>query len=194
MRALLLFILSTIILAAIATAFPHVLLNPGTLMKGHHALQKECLSCHNPFFGTASPQCINCHKQKDIGIKNVAGVLLPKDTTKVLFHKEITINSCINCHNEHKGAESAKSVKPFMHAALSNSLQKECITCHKNQKPEDNLHISAKASCSTCHNRKHWTPANFDHNKYFMLDNDHLTVCSACHTDPADFKKYTCDN
>jgi hypothetical protein len=192
MRPLFLFIASAIIPAATATLFPDVLLQPGQLMKGHQTLQKECLSCHTPFSGTASFQCLNCHKQSTIGIKNVAGALLPKDTSKVLFHRGVSSNSCINCHDDHKGAESAKALKPFMHDALSSSLQKECITCHKNQKPEDNIHLSAKENCLTCHTRKHWKPATFDHNKHFMLDNDHLTVCSACHTDPADFKTYTC--
>ncbi len=39
-----------------------------------------------------------------------------------------------------------------------------------------------------------WKPATYDHSKYFVLDNDHHTACSTCHTDPADFKKYTCYN
>lgn len=242
MKALALFISSAIILAALATAFPHILLNPGPIMKGHHALKKECLSCHTPFSGSTSLQCINCHKQSVIGIKNVAGTLLPKNTTKVHFHSEIASSSCINCHSEHMGEDAAKKVKPFMHAALSSSLQKECISCHKNQKPEDALHRSATDNCSTCHTRTQWKPATFDHNqltassgkecitchkddqphdslhplpkvdcatchtstawkpatydhsKYFVLDNDHHTACSTCHTDPADFKKYTCYN
>ena len=239
MRPLFLFIATTIILAALAIAFPYALLNPGPLMKGHHALQKECLTCHKPFSSAASQQCINCHKQNTIGIKNVAGTPLPKDVSKVLFHRGVNSNSCMECHNEHSGASAAKAVKPFMHAALASSLQKECISCHKNQKPEDALHRLSKENCSTCHTRKQWKPANFDHkqltassgnecikchkadqpndnlhrllktgcatchsttewkpatydhNKYFVLDNDHLAACSTCHTDPADFKKYT---
>lgn len=237
-----LFIATIIILAALAAVFPEVLLNPGPLLKGHHELKKECLTCHKPFSGAGSLQCLNCHKQNTIGIKNVAGTLLPKDASKVLFHKGVTSNSCTDCHNEHAGIKSAKATKPFMHAALASSLQKECISCHKNQKPEDTLHRLTKENCSTCHTRKHWKPAIFDHkqltassgkecikchtadqpnddlhhlpnvdcatchtttawkpatydhSKYFVLDNDHRAICSTCHTDPSDFKKYTCYN
>jgi hypothetical protein len=242
LKYLFLFIASAIILTATATAFPDLLLNPGPLMKGHQAFKNECLSCHKPFNGAVSLQCISCHKQSLIGIKTVAGVPLPKQSSKVLFHKGVTSRSCINCHNDHKGTETAKTVKPFMHAALSSALQKECINCHKNQKPEDGLHRSATENCSTCHTRTQWKPATFDHNqltasngkecitchkadqpidnlhplpkvdcatchtstawkpatydhsKYFRLDGDHLAACSTCHTEPNNFKKYTCYN
>jgi hypothetical protein len=242
LKPLFLFIVSAIILTATAAAFPDLLLNPGPLMNGHRAFKNECLNCHKPFSGAASLQCISCHKQSTIGIKSVAGAPLPKESSKVLFHKGVTSNSCINCHNDHKGTEAAKAVKPFMHAALSSALQKECINCHKNQKPEDGLHRSATENCSTCHTRTQWKPATFDHNqltasngkecitchkaeqpndnlhplpevdcatchntstwkpatydhsKYFLLDGDHQASCATCHTDPADFKKYTCYN
>ena len=80
MRVLLfVFITSAIILSALATMFPEVLLNPGPLMKAHHAKEKDCLSCHKPFAGVASVQCISCHKQNDISYQSFIDIpLIPK--------------------------------------------------------------------------------------------------------------------
>jgi hypothetical protein len=236
------FIASAIILAALAAMFPEVLLNPGPLMKGHHALENKCLSCHKPFAGAMSIQCISCHKQSDISVKNVAGVALPKDTTKVLFHRGVDANSCIDCHTDHRGTDAAKALKPFKHSSLPRLQQKECITCHKNKKPQDalhryatgncsechatnkwkpatfdhnnltaasgkqcinchkadqpndNLHLKVSTNCATCHTATAWKPATYDHDKYFRLDHDHKASCATCHTDPGNYKKYTCYN
>ena len=243
MRVLLfVFIASAIILAALAAAFPEVLLNPGPLMRGHQSLKKECLSCHKPFAGVTSVQCIGCHKQSDISVRNVAGRLLPKDTTKVLFHGGVDTNSCIDCHTDHRGIDAAKALKSFKHTSLSILKQKECITCHRNKKPQDALHRYAAGNCSECHGTNQWKPATFNHSKltassvqqcitchksdkpkdnmhgisqancadchkttawkpatfehdrYFRLDGDHRASCVTCHTEPGNYKKYTCYN
>ena len=178
MKPLYTFIVSLIILAALAIKFPDVLLDPGTLMKGHHALKRECLSCHTPFQGVTSVQCVTCHKEGSIGIKNVAGASLPKDSSKVLFHKGLSANSCIECHTDHKGAEASKAIKTFKHASLSISLQKNCTACHNNQKPADNLHRYATGNCSECHTIKEWKPATFDHKR---LTASIQKSCITCH-------------
>ena len=234
--------MSAIILAGLAATFPEVLLNPGPLISGHQSLRKECLSCHKPFAGVTSVQCISCHKQSDISVRNVAGGLLPINTTKVLFHRGVSSNSCIECHTDHKGSDSKKTSKHFKHEALPLLQQKECIACHSTQKPQDAMHRFAKGSCAECHGTKNWKPATFnhsklsassakqcischkgdlpkdtlhrisqancavchkttawkpatfDHNRYFRLDGDHRASCVTCHTEPGNYKKYTCYN
>ena len=200
MKPLFAFFTSAIILAALAIAFPEVLLDPGDLMKGHQAIKKDCLSCHTPFRGVTSVQCITCHKQDAIGIKNVAGAFLPKDSSRVLFHKGLSANSCADCHTDHKGLDATKTLKTFKHASLTASLQKNCTACHKNQKPTDALHRYATGNCGECHSIKKWKPATFDHNRLAAADkkqcinchkadqpNNHLhrdatVACSACHS------------
>ena len=147
-------------------------------MKGHQSLKKECLSCHTPFAGVTSVQCISCHKQSDISVRNVAGSLLPKDTTKVLFHRGVGANSCIDCHTDHRGIDAKKTLKPFKHESLSLLRQKECITCHAPQKPKDNLHLKVTASCAECHGSKKWKPATFNHSK---LTASSAQQCITCH-------------
>ena len=165
-------------LAIVAATFPEVLLNPGPLMKGHHSLKNECLSCHKPFAGVTSVQCISCHKQSDISFKNVAGGLLPIDPAKILFHRGVGSNSCVDCHTDHRGSDAKKTLKPFKHEALSLLQQKECITCHTNQKPQDAMHRFAKGNCSECHGTTKWKPATFNHNN---LTASSARQCITCH-------------
>ena len=178
MKPLLVFISSAIILTALAVAFPDALLSPGPLMKGHNTLKRDCLSCHKPFSGAAPLQCISCHKQDAIGIKNVAGALLPKDSSKVLFHKGLSASSCVECHTDHKGEDASKAVKTFKHASLTSALRKDCIACHNDQKPVDNLHRYATGNCSECHTTKKWKPATFDHK---LLAASIQKSCITCH-------------
>ena len=239
---LIVFIGSAIILSALAAMFPEVLLNPGPLMKGHHTIEKDCLSCHKPFAGVASLQCISCHKQNDISIKNVAGGFLQKKTYKALFHRGVNANSCIDCHTDHRGRDATKALKPFKHTSLSLLQQKDCTTCHNNTKPQDalhryatgncsechgtnkwkpstfnhdkltdstakqcischkadqpkdSLHLKVSTNCATCHTATTWKPATYNHDKYFRLDRNHNVSCTTCHTDPGNYKKYTCYN
>ncbi|MEI7694561.1 MAG: cytochrome c3 family protein [Chlorobium sp.] len=71
---------------------------------------------------------------------------------------------------------------------------KSCISCHKDDQPNDSLHRQSQATCGTCHSSSRWKPATFDHSRYFRLDQDHRTSCKTCHTDPGNYKKYTCYN
>ncbi len=242
MKPLFAFFTAAMILAFLAIAFPDVLLDPGPLMKGHQAIKKDCLSCHTPFQGVTSVQCISCHKQDAIGIKNVAGALLPKDSSRVLFHKGLSAGSCVGCHTDHKGTDAAKAIRTFKHGSLTVSLQKSCIACHKDQKPtdalhryatgncaechsvkkwkpatfthnqlaaadrkqcinchkadrpNDNLHRLSDTNCATCHSTTRWKPATFNHSRYFRLDRNHQASCKTCHTNPVNYKQYTCYN
>jgi len=177
-KPLLVFIASVLILAALAVAFPHVMLNPGQLTSGHKTLDHNCLACHTPFRGASSVRCISCHKQSDISVKTVAGALLQKKSNKVLFHKGLADNSCIECHTDHKGRVATKALKTFKHESLSRSLSNNCITCHTNQTPKDALHKFAKGNCTECHTTKQWKPASFDHKKITASD---AKQCINCH-------------
>ncbi len=178
MKPLYFFIGTVIILAALALGFPQIMLNPGHLVKGHQAIQDDCLSCHTPFRGVTSVECVSCHKPDEISVKNVAGALLPKKSTKVLFHQELAASSCIECHTDHKGLDVKKTVKSFRHASLAPSLRQDCISCHKEQKPADDLHRYAQGSCAECHRTTKWKPATFDHKNLIGASG---RECIKCH-------------
>ncbi len=185
MKPLFVFIAAAVILAVLAIAYPDVLLSPGKLTKGHTTINNDCLACHTPFLGITSVQCLSCHKQSDIGGKTVAGAILKNNTSKVLFHKGLADNSCIECHTDHKGTLPSQAVKPFRHTSLSPQLRNDCITCHKEQKPGDVLHQLAIEKCAECHQTTSWKPATFDHKKFTALSGKQ---CVSCHKadQPAD--------
>jgi Class III cytochrome C family len=179
LKPLYVFIVTAITLVGLAVAFPYILLDPGHLLKGHQKYQKDCMSCHTPFKGVTSVQCFSCHKPEDISVKNVAGALLPKDNKKVLFHKGLAAESCIECHTDHKGLSAAKAIKGFKHVSLETSLRNNCIACHREQRPADDVHRYSKGSCGDCHGTAKWKPSTFDHKNLSAADKN---GCVNCHT------------
>jgi hypothetical protein len=55
----------------------------------------------------------------------------------------------------------------------------------------DALHKQITGNCGQCHTQKKWTPATFEHDKYFVLDRDHNASCVTCHV-RNDYSRYTC--
>ncbi|MBL0358117.1 MAG: hypothetical protein IPP72_15175 [Chitinophagaceae bacterium] len=92
-----------IIIACIALTclYPHAMISPGELQKGHQDLNKKCLSCHSAFSGISM---INVYPaiNTDIG----KDILNKKDTGarrfKVLFHQHLAKQECASCHSDHK--------------------------------------------------------------------------------------------
>ena len=178
MKPLYVFILCGIILAALATAFPDLLLNPGPLLKGHEKLRKSCLSCHEPFGGAASVRCISCHKPDDIGIRSVDGNLVPADSGKTPFHKALDGKSCTGCHADHRGAKAALALNSFRHQDLPPGFSNRCTDCHRTRKPADDIHRTLSSNCAECHGTKQWKPTTFDHRKFVASSK---SQCISCH-------------
>lgn len=200
MKPLYVFILCSIILAALAMALPDLLLSPGQLLKGHEKPETSCLSCHQPFGGATSDRCMSCHKPDDIGIRSVAGNPIPADSGKAPFHRALAGKSCTGCHSDHRGAKAALALKTFRHEDLPPDFSNRCIDCHRNRKPADNIHRTLSSNCAACHGTKQWKPATFDHRRFAASsgrqcischktekpnDNLHLNAatasCGACH-------------
>ncbi|MGB0130874.1 MAG: hypothetical protein WBP50_04640, partial [Chlorobium sp.] len=166
MKPLYVFILCSIILAALAMALPDLLLSPGQLLKGHEKPETSCLSCHQPFGGATSDRCMSCHKPDDIGIRSVAGNPIPADSGKAPFHRALAGKSCTGCHSDHRGAKAALALKTFRHEDLPPDFSNRCIDCHRNRKPADNIHRTLSSNCAACHGTKQWKPATFDHRRF----------------------------
>ncbi|HWR02212.1 MAG TPA: cytochrome c3 family protein [Chlorobaculum sp.] len=165
-----------VIITALVIAWPERLINPGPLMEGHRDLKNSCLSCHKPF-GGASLQCISCHKQADIGIRNVAGRVLPKKSGQPIFHSAFSSNSCVECHTDHKGLNPQRAVKNFRHDSLSGNIKNNCNACHKAQTPRDNLHLQVGEGCASCHDTVRWKNATLDHRNLAVSGRQ----CVSCH-------------
>lgn len=179
-----------VILLALVFAYPHQMIAPGALMPGHEKLQSDCFACHVALRGVSSARCMTCHKPADIGIRTTDGRLIAGASRMTAFHAQLKEADCTACHSDHAANQlTARNPKTFNHTLLKPAIAGQCIACHT--KPKDALHARIVEGCVQCHTATAWKPANFAHNKYFVLDRDHNVACSTCHTGRT-FESYTC--
>lgn len=172
-------ILTVIILSL---QFPYVMLNPGELTEGHQEIKNECTSCHQPFWGIDNGKCRNCHETDEIGIKTVAGNMLPEKKKILAFHSKLKNQNCTSCHTDHKGIRPQVSLSSFDHDLLTGDVRTSCSSCHGS--PADNLHKKLSTSCGNCHSTSTWTFSGiFDHDKIVGMNQAN---CNSCHEKPLD--------
>lgn len=176
------------VLAALVFIYPNLMVGPGPLIPGHQALEGDCFACHSAGRGASSEKCASCHKPADIGLRTTLGGALLKPV-KAAFHQELLNQDCVACHSDHAGVKRFARQRQFDHSLLKPSTREQCQTCHK--VPTDSLHKQITGNCLQCHSQSKWTPASFDHNKYFALDRDHNTSCVTCHV-RNDYSRATC--
>ena len=176
-------------LLLLAIFLPHLMISPGKLIDAHVELTTDCFACHTPFLGSTPDKCISCHEVAEIGIRTTRGLAIDKEKKNVAFHQKLTEDDCVACHSDHKGVQAFRPIGQFSHKLLEPEIEKECDGCHAN--PGDTLHRKITANCSSCHTQQRWTPATFDHDKYFRFDREHTTECTTCHIND-DYGSYTC--
>ncbi|MDD3530347.1 MAG: class III cytochrome C family protein [Gallionellaceae bacterium] len=187
---MLIFIANLAALALLVFLYPHLMVAPGPLIEGHQALTEDCYACHVNFLGTPSARCVECHKVDRIGLFTSKGVPIAAKAGKAAFHDKLARQDCLACHGDHRGVlKYRKASGRFAHGLLDDVTRRQCSSCHA--KPTDSLHRQVAAECSSCHNTQRWTPATFDHDRYFRLDDDHNAKCVTCHVGN-DYRKYTC--
>jgi Class III cytochrome C family/Cytochrome c3 len=178
------------VLVALVFVYPHLMLSPGALVRGHAELATDCFACHKPWRGAASTLCIECHALPDIGLRTTKGATLAQTGLKTAFHQELIEQDCVACHSDHEGPRlTQRSRKPFSHELLREPARARCEACHK--APTDSLHRRITGNCKQCHDAQRWKPATFEHDKLFVLDRDHDTKCVTCHVGH-DYSRYTC--
>jgi len=178
-----------LVVSAVVFIYPNLMVGPGKLIPAHKQLETDCFACHAPLTGAASERCITCHKPAEIGRLTSKGLPLIKPLTSTPFHQKLISQDCVACHSDHAGVKRYKTTGHFNHALLQQATRAQCQSCH--QSPKDALHRQITGNCSQCHTQEKWTPATFNHNKYFVLDGDHNTRCVTCHVSN-DYTRYTC--
>jgi hypothetical protein len=174
--------LNLVVLVALAFVYPHLMVSPGPLVKGHETLATDCFACHSALRGASTQRCTECHAVADVGLKTTKGVPIPTRTVKVSFHQELVEQDCMACHSDHQGPKLTKrSRKPFSHALLKVAVKDQCSSCHG--APKDTVHRDIKLECSQCHGDKAWKPAHFEHK---LLAPVVLDRCESCHNAPND--------
>lgn len=189
MRRLLFGLVVTALLAILALVFiyPEPMIAPGKLIDAHATLSSDCFSCHQPLLGSSADRCTVCHEPGRIGLFTTRGI--PITGKPVGFHQELIDQNCMACHTDHLGAAAKRAQRSFSHELLKPQVRAACSSCHT--KPDDRLHARIDGNCSSCHSPKAWTPAQFDHDRYFRLDRHHDVACNTCHVDH-DYSQYSC--
>jgi hypothetical protein len=178
-----------LILAMLTFIYPNLMVGPGKLIAGHKALEGDCFACHATFTGASSEKCITCHKPADIGRLTTKGAAIAKPGTTTAFHQELASQDCVGCHSDHAGVKRYARQRQFDHSLLKKSTLEQCQSCHK--VPANSLHKQVTGSCLQCHSQTKWTPATFNHDQFFALDQDHNAACATCHV-RNDYSSYTC--
>lgn len=179
-----------VLLVALVFVYPHLMVSPGALVKGHAKITTDCFACHAPLRGASSTLCMDCHKLPDIGLRTTEGAVISQTAMKGSFHQDLIEQDCMACHSDHLGPKlTQRSRKPFSHDLLRVAVRDRCENCHKT--PTDSLHRKISGNCQQCHTQKAWKPATFEHDKLFVLDEDHNTDCVTCHVNN-DYSNYTC--
>ena len=136
--------LNLLVLVALAFAYPHLMVSPGPLVKGHAELATDCFACHAAWRGASSPRCIECHAVADVGLKTTRGVPIAAGTLQGSFHQALIEQDCMACHSDHQGPKLTKrSRKPFSHGLLKVAVRDTLFaSCHA--APKDTVHRDLK--------------------------------------------------
>lgn len=177
------------LVAALAFLYPQPMIAPGALMAAHRSFGADCFSCHTPLAGSSASQCKSCHLPERIGRFTTTGQPIVPSAGRAPFHDHLVEQECMTCHSEHRGPHAEDANRPFSHALLQPGFREKCASCHL--KPDDPLHRQLTEACQQCHGTAQWTPASFDHSKFFVLDGSHNARCATCHSGP-DFSRFTC--
>ena len=179
---LIVIVLNLVALVALVFVYPHLMVSPGPLVKGHAELATDCFACHAPWRGAASSRCVECHALAEIGLRTTKGAPIAKATIQASFHQDLIDQSCTTCHSDHRGPRlTQRSRKPFSHELLRVAVRERCASCHA--APQDPVHRDISGSCGQCHRTDAWKPAQFDH---ALLAKAVLDRCEGCHKAPTD--------
>ncbi|TAJ55236.1 MAG: class III cytochrome C family protein [Nevskiaceae bacterium] len=179
------------LVAVLALLFlrPEPMLSPGAPMRAHQDIGGDCFACHTPLLGVRAERCLSCHALDRIGLFTSKGRPIPADKSRPPFHQKLSEQNCTACHGEHQGADAKRALRTFSHQMLQPGLRSQCASCHA--RPEDALHRQVGETCAQCHGQTAWSPATFEHDRYFLLDRDHNVACATCHVGQ-NFSRYTC--
>lgn len=136
-----------------------------------------CSQCHTDTSSPTNTNCIDCHK-----------IDIPKETTCQQCHnKNMTSTVKDNGHHQtfHFGrhCSSCHASDSWLQLRPTLAAAKQCITCHKEDKPADHFQLT---QCYLCHNGSSWQQNDFDHQGF--------TTCSRCHARPSRHKSGNCDS
>lgn len=158
-------------------------------------LNTDCVACHQSDFTSASSldhvtagfstNCDDCHGVMAWG----SGAAFDHVTASNGFPlrgSHATLR-CESCH-----------VIPGLQSKFAASGVDDCYACHSADYDSEHAGSSFPTTCAGCHNETRWDDATFaDHNPFFPISSgphSNYDGCETCHTNPGDFRVFTCFN
>ena len=165
------------------------------LLTGKHATT-TCSACHKTPGVKLATVCSSCHQANYDATTNPnhAGVGLP--TTCETCHTTTAWTPASFNHSQY-WALTGKHTTTACNAChkAPGKLPTDCYACHQaNYVASTNpshTSLGLPTTCTTCHTTTAWQPASFPSHK-FPLSGGHNIACSICHTNPANYKAYSC--
>ncbi len=187
----------------------HAVLSGGFVLEGAHH-DAVCTSCHTPdgsqvLFNPAGPEdCVSCH-QGDYQREH-SGSGYPEDCAAchtvtrwedVTADHEVLSGGFVLLGNHDQLQCSACHIVPGFQSIFSPADPEDCLACHQADFQREHSGTGYPATCLTCHSVNTWEGADFNHDGAFfpIYSGPHggrWSECSVCHTDPADFRTFTC--
>lgn len=181
----------------------------------------DCSSCHKNLLSTSTSlptasllrfdpmgiECYDCHKNNYIA------------TTKPNHKASNYSTNCTDCHNINsfewagagvnhnffplKGGHEINDCKKCHTSGVFSGLSNECLSCHQSNYTStanpNHTSLGFSTNCKDCHSLDPgWKPAEYrDHDTrsfpiYSGKHEGEWENCSDCHTNPADYKSYSC--
>ncbi len=107
--------LNLVALLVLVFVYPHLMVSPGALVKGHAELATDCFACHAPWRGAAATRCIACHALPDIGLRSTQGLPLPQRRLKTSFHQDLLEQDCVAGTQAHAAQPQAVLARAAAH-------------------------------------------------------------------------------
>jgi len=183
--------------AWIPSSFSHTTTN-FPLTGGHS--KALCGDCHVGKTTGTDTQCYGCHKSNYDGVKDPDHVAAKFSTDCTTCHSTTAWTPSTFNHANTKfpltGAHTSVACADC-HATGYTNTPTDCYSCHKAKydATTNPKHITAgfTTACADCHKTSAWTPATFDHTKYFPITSGkHTNIsCATCHN-TASYSVFTC--
>ncbi len=120
---------------------------PGRTTHGHHQIEMQCTSCHDPFGGVQDDACLKCHQEELKASRDTHPKSKFDDPAKAVLLEKINAQHCLTCHKEHVPGQT--------HPMGVTVPLDYCLYCHEGIAEERPSHKGlAFQSCSAsgCHN------------------------------------------
>ena len=165
-------------------------------LTGKHATV-QCSDCHKTAGVKPPKTCVGCHQANYDATTNPNHVSAGMPTTCESCHTTTGWSPATFDHSKYwlLTGKHATTTCSACHKTPGVKLATVCSSCHQaNYDATTNPNhagVGLPTTCETCHTTTAWQPASFPSHK-FPLSGGHNIACSICHTNPANYKAYSC--